>query len=86
VQHASEALVTRKSHIFQRLIETLDRPLVHLLVRSVAAVNPDDGGLITIPIGVDRWPTEGFRPVRGKAFGVLGVVTMAERMANHLIL
>src|SRR5262249_20893739 len=86
VQHASEALVAREPDIFQRLIETRDRPLVHLLVRPVAAMNPDDRGFIAIPVGVDRWPTECLRPVRGKALSVLRVVTVAERMANYFVL
>jgi hypothetical protein len=86
VQHASETLFACEPDIFQRLIETRDRPLVHLLVRTVAAVNPDDRGLVTIPIGVGRWPTECLRPVCGKALGVLRVVTMAERMTNHFVL
>jgi len=37
-------------------------------------------------VGVGRWPTECLRPVRGKALGVLRVVTVAERMANHFVL
>jgi hypothetical protein len=86
VQHASEALVAREPDIFQRLIETRDRPLVHLPVRPVAAVNPDDRGLIAIPVGVGRWPTECFRPVCGKALGVLRVVSVAECMANYFVL
>src|SRR5688572_28517207 len=49
VQHAPEALVARKPGVFQCPIEACDRPLVHLLVRAVSAVNPDDRGLITIP-------------------------------------
>src|SRR5262249_29612795 len=83
VQHASEPFVAREPDIFQGLIETRDRSLVHLLVRSVTAVNPNDRGLITELVGVDLWPTECFGPVRGKALGVLWVVTVAERMANH---
>jgi hypothetical protein len=86
MQHASEPLVACKADIFQRLIETCNRPLVHLLVRPVAAVNPHDGGLITVPVGVRRWPTKCLRPVRGKALGVLRVESVAERMANHFVL
>src|SRR5262245_4653624 len=86
VQHAPEPLVAREPYIFKRLIETRDRPLVHLLVRPVAAVNPDDRGLIAIQVGVGRWPTERLRPVCGKALGLLRVVTVAERMANYFVL
>src|SRR5688572_7336356 len=86
VQHASEALVAREPGIFQGLIETRDRPLVHLLVRSVATVRPDDRGLVTILVGVGAGPTECLRPVRGKALGVLRMVSVAERMAHHVVL
>src|SRR5262245_37906252 len=86
VQHASEALVAREPDIFQRLIETRDRPLVHLFVRPVAAVNPNGGGLITVLVGVGSWPTQCLPPVRGEALRVLRVVTMPERMANHFVL
>ena len=86
VQHAPQALVAREADIFQRLIETSNCPLVHLLVRPVAAVNPHDRGIITVLVGVGRWPTERLRPVRGKALCVLRVITVAERMANHFVL
>src|SRR5262249_6135771 len=86
MQHPSEPLVAGNADIFQRLIETSDRPLIHLLVRTVAAVNPHDRRLITVSFGVRRWPTECLRPVRGKAHGMLGVVSMAERMANDFVL
>ena len=86
MQRASEPLVTVKSCIMQGLIETGDRSLVHLLVRAVAAMNPHDGRLITVLVGINCWPTECLRPVRGKAFGVLRVKSVAERMANHFVL
>jgi hypothetical protein len=75
VQYAPELFVLGETDIFQRLIETSDRPLVHLLVRPVAAVNPHDERLITVSVGVRCWPTECLRPVRGKVLGVLGVVS-----------
>src|SRR5215470_2123919 len=86
MQRASEPLVAGNTDIFQRLIETDDCPLVHLLVRPVAAVNPHNRGLITVLIGVRRWPTKCLRPVRSKALGVLRVESVAERMANHDVL
>src|SRR4030095_2784343 len=72
--------------LWQRLIETSDRPLVHLPMWPIAAVDPHDRGLITVAIGVRRWPTECLRPVRGKALGVLRVESVAERMAHHFVL
>src|ERR1044071_6470370 len=76
VQHASEPVVAAKSDIQQRLIETSDRSLVHLLVRPVAAVNPHHGRLIAVAVGVYCWPTERLGPVRGETFGVLWVISM----------
>jgi len=86
VQYASELLVAVKSGVLQGLIKTGDRSLVHFLVQSVAAVNPHDGRLITEAVRVRRWPTECLRPVCRQAFGVVGVVSVAERMANHFVL
>src|SRR5262245_57418064 len=86
MQHASQPLVAGKTDIFQRQVETSDRPLVHLLVRPVAAVNPHDKGLTTVTVGVRRWSTKCLRPIRGKALGVLRVESVAERMANHFVL
>ena len=86
VQHAPEPLVGYQADIFQRLVEASDRPLVHLLVRSVATVSPHDRGLITVAIGIRRWPTECLAPVRGKTCGVFRVESVAERVADHFIL
>src|SRR5580692_2369354 len=86
VQHAPKPLVAGEADIFQSLIETSDRPLVHLLVQPVAAVSPHDRGLVTVLVRVRRWPAECLGPVRGKALGVLRVVSVAERMANHFVL
>jgi hypothetical protein len=86
VQHASKPLVTGEADIFQRLIETRDGPLVHLLVQPIAAVNPHDRGLIAVLLRVRRWPAERLGPVRGKALGMLWVVPVAECMANHFVL
>jgi hypothetical protein len=85
VKHAPELFVAGETDIFERLIETGDRPLVHLLVRPVATVNPHDRGLITVLVRVRRWPTESLTPIRGKALSMLRVVSVAERMANHFV-
>src|SRR5262249_9409305 len=42
VKHASQPLVAGEADIFQRLIETGDRSLIHLFMRPVAAVNAHD--------------------------------------------
>ena len=85
MQHLAQPVVAGEADIFQRLIETGDRALVHLLVRAVAAVNADDRRLVTEGVRVGRWPTERLRPVRGKALGVLRMESVAERMAHHLV-
>ena len=55
-------------------------------MQPVAAVNPHDGRLTTVIVGVRCWPTERFRPVRRKPLGVLRMVSVAECMANHFVL
>src|SRR6185503_2208480 len=86
VQDAPEPFVTVKSGVLQSLIETGDRSLVHLLVRTVATVDPHDGSLITVLFGVGCWPTERLGPVRRKTLGVLWMESMAERMADDFVL
>ena len=86
VQHASQPLVGGEPGVLQGLIETGDRSLVHFLVRPVAAVNPHDGRLIAVLVGVRCWPTECLRPIRSEALGVLRVESVAERMANYFVL
>jgi len=86
VQHSSEPLVAVESCIPQGLIETGNGSLVHLLMRPIAAVSADDGRLITVLVRVCGWATEGLGPVRGQPFGVLGMVSVTERMANHFVL
>jgi len=86
MQHLSQPLIAGESDIFERLIETCYRPLVHLVVRAVAAVNPHDRGLITVLFGVNRWSAKCFCPIRSKAFSMLRMKTVAECMANHFVL
>src|ERR1044071_4662736 len=86
VQDASEPFVAVEPGILQRLIETGDRSLVHLLVQPVAAVNSNDRRLIAVLLGICCWPTECFGPVRGEALRMLRVESVTECMAHHLIL
>ena len=86
VQHAPEPLILVKTDIFQRLILTGDRPLVHVFMKRVAAVNARDRRLITELIGVRRWPTERLGPIRSKALGVLRMVAVAKCMTHHFVL
>lgn len=55
VEHASKPLVAIKASIVQSLIEASDRPLIHFLVQSVAALNPRDKCLVAVLFGVRRW-------------------------------
>ena len=49
-------------------------------------MNAHHRGLVTELVGVRRWPTERLGPVRSKALSVLGMVSVAERMANDFVL
>src|SRR5215471_18407993 len=52
---------------------------------SVPAVHLDDGGLVTIGIGIRGRATECLGPVSGESLDMLGVEAVAERMGDHLI-
>ncbi len=52
---------------------------------SVPTVHPDDGGLVTIKIGIHGRSAECLCPISGKPFSMLGVKAMAERMGYHVV-
>ena len=83
MQHLDD--VGRGHHVLQGLVETGDRPLVHLLVRAVAAVDLHDKRLGSVRIGVRGRATEGLGPVRGESLLVLRMEAVAERVADHLV-
>jgi hypothetical protein len=71
--------------ILHRLVETLDRPPVHLLVRAVAAVHPHDRRLVSAGAGIGGRTAEGLGPVRGESLAVLRMESVAERVADDLV-
>jgi hypothetical protein len=85
VQRATEPLVGIHTDVPKRQVETGNRPLIRLVVRTVSAVHPQDRRLISVTVGVERWATQGLGPVRSKALRVLRMETMAEGMTNHLV-
>jgi len=86
MQYTSKSIVVGEADIFHRLIETSDRPLVHLLVESVAAVNTNDRSLITKVVGIGRRSAKRLNPVGSKTLGMLRVESVAERMADNFVL
>jgi hypothetical protein len=54
-------------------------------VLPVPDVHLDDGGLVTIGIGIRGRATECLGSVSGESLDVLGVETVAERMGDHVV-
>ena len=52
---------------------------------SIPAVHLDDGGLVTIGIGIRSRATERLGPVSGKSLNMLRVEAVAERMGDNLV-
>jgi hypothetical protein len=84
VQYRPERL-GHDPHILQRLVEARDREAIHVHVRRVAALHPDDGGFVPIGLRVRRRTPEGLGPVAGESLGVLRMNAMAERMTDDRI-
>ena len=84
-QNLPEPVVRVQADVGQGLIETRDRPAIHLLMRPIAAVKPHDVSLIAIGRGVRRWSAEGLCPICGETPGMLRVKAMGESMAHNLI-
>src|SRR6266566_1655513 len=67
------------------MVEAGNRAAIPFVVLSVAAVHLDDGGLVTIGVGIHAGATECLGPVSGESLDMLGVEAVAERMADHVI-
>jgi len=85
VENLSQGQVLDQSNVRQGLVEAGDCAAVHFLVLSIAAVHPDDRGLVAIGVGVGAGPAECFGPIRRESLAVLWVDTVAERVADHLV-
>ena len=85
VQNLTEPFVTIQTDVDERQIEASYRPTIHFFMWAIPAVHPHHRSLVSNELGVPRWATQRLYPVRSKAFGVLGVVAMAERVAHHFV-
>jgi hypothetical protein len=85
VQHLSQRTVAGQADIDQSLVETGNGTAIHFVVLAVAAVHPDDGGLVTTGAGIRAGTTERLGPVSGKSLDMPGVEAVAEGMADHVI-
>ena len=85
MKHPPEPIIAGQTGSYQRLIETGDGAPVHLLVWAVAAVHPHDGGLVADDARVTRGTAQRLGPIRSQPLDVIGMKTMAERVADHLV-
>ena len=85
VQHLSQRRVVGQSDFSHSLVEASDSAAIHLVVHSVTAVDPDDGGLVAIGLGIHAGSTECLGPIRGETLDMLGMETVAERMADYFV-
>ena len=84
VQHLAERFGGEPG-IVEGLVETGDRAVVHLLMRSVSAVQPHHRGLVCVRVGVRGGTAQRLRPVGREPLGVIGFESVTERMADHLV-
>jgi len=85
MKHTPEPIIAGQTGSYQRLIETGDGAPVHLLVWTVAAVHPHDCGLVAEGARVTRGTAQRLGPIRSQPLDVIGMKTMAERVADHLV-
>ena len=85
VQHLSQRGVVGQFDVSQSLVEASDGAPIHLVVHPVTAVDPNDGGLVAIGLGIQAGSTECLGPISGEALDMLGMETVAERMANYFV-
>jgi len=58
---------------------------IHINVLPVPAVHFDDGGFVTIGIGIRSRATECLGPISGESLDMLGVEAMAKRMGHDVV-
>jgi hypothetical protein len=85
VQHLAQRAVVGQSDIDQSLVKTANGTAIHFIVLAVAAVYSDDGGLVTVGVGIRGGATECLDPVCGESLDMLGVEAVAECMADNVI-
>src|ERR1039457_68782 len=83
--HLSQNIVVGQSDIGQSLVEAGNRTAIHFIVLPVPAVHLDDGGLVTIGIGIRGRATECLGPVSGESLDMLGVEAVAGRVGPHAV-
>jgi hypothetical protein len=55
------------------------------MMLSVPAVHLDDGGLVTVGIGIRGRATERLSPVSGEPLNMVGMEAVTERMGDHVV-
>lgn len=85
VEYLPQRRVACQSDIGKRLVEAKNCTAIHFFVLAIAAVHPDDAGLVAIQLGVRARTAERLSPVSGKSLHVLRMEAVAECMADDLI-
>src|SRR5260370_21143744 len=67
------------------MVEAGNRAAIHFVVISVAAVHLDDGGLVTIGVGIRAGATECLGPVSSEALDMLRMEAVAEGMGYRVV-
>ena len=84
MEHASERRIGELD-VIHGAVEAFDRSMVHLLVKAVAAVHANHGGLVAVLFAVGQWTAPGLAPVRRESLCVLWVEAMTERVRDNFI-
>ncbi len=85
VQHLSQHRVVGESDVSQSLVEANDGPAIHFMMHAAAAMDPHDGGLIAVGLRIHAGSTQCLGPIRGETLDMVGLETVAERVANYFV-
>src|SRR5258708_20883614 len=85
VEGVLQSAAVGESDIGQSLVEAGNRAAIDFIVLPVSAVHLDDGGLVTIGIGICGRATECLSPVSGESLDMLGIEAVAERMGDLVV-
>src|SRR5262249_57269518 len=84
-RYLPELPVRAQPHVLECLIETGNRPPIHLLVHAIAAMYADDRCFIAVLLGIGGGPSKRLAPVGRQPLAMLRMKPVTERVAHHLV-
>jgi hypothetical protein len=85
MQDLSQRGIVGEPDVGKSLIEAGNGAAIHFIMLSVATMNLDDSGLVSIGSGIRAGATECFSPVSGESLDMIRLKAVAEGMRDYFV-